>query len=264
MPSLEFLFDPGEDPLGRELEASLHPRTYLSLVEDADALVGPGDIVVDIGSRNGRYTRLLATVTGCRVVGVDAVASQAVAAAHQPAPLVGGVAYIAALMQRLPFATASVDLLFCREVAYYLPDAAAALAECRRALRPGGHLLLQSTYCTPAFEPAERARWVTALGLRPERMDLESMEATFAPAGFEVVRRDVIGSEWREAWTEAGDHWMEDDVLRVARLARREAELVGRFGRDRVEMVRGYALWGLYHLLGKTVPVVHLRRQPVD
>jgi SAM-dependent methyltransferase len=46
--------------------------------------------------------------------------------------------------QRLPFPDASLDEVLLFEAIYYLPDAPAFVAECRRVLRPGGHVLIAS------------------------------------------------------------------------------------------------------------------------
>jgi SAM-dependent methyltransferase len=263
VPALDFLFDPDEDPLDVALAPSLRPRPATSVVETAARLVGTGDLIVDVGTRDGRYTKMLALVTGCPVVGVDPVPSQVIACGRQTPPFVGRALYAAAFMERLPLATGSAALVFCREVIEYVVDLPAAFAEVARVLRPGGHLLLTSTYLRPDLEPRERARFVAALGLIEDSMDLDRVEHEFEPAGLELVGRDLVASEWREAWIEAGDHWLEEQVLKVARLDRHRPELIEEFGEDRVEMVRAYALWGLYHMLGKTEPVVHLLRAGV-
>lgn len=262
MPALDFLFDPDQDPLDVALGPSLRPRAATSLVEAVGVLVEPGGLIVDVGTRDGRYSKLLAEVTGCPVVAVDAVVSQAVWCGGHARPFVGRAWYAAALMERLPLASASAALVFCREVVEYVVDLRVAFEEVARVLRPGGHLLLANTYLRPALEPLERARFVAALGLVEASMELDRIEGALAAAGLTVIWRDEVRSEWREAWIEAGDHWLEEQLLKVARLERNRAALVEAFGETRVEMVRAYALWGVYHLVGKTEPVVHLVRRP--
>lgn len=44
--------------------------------------------------------------------------------------------------QQLPFPDASKDVILLFEAIYYLSDAARFVAECRRVLRPGGHVLI--------------------------------------------------------------------------------------------------------------------------
>lgn len=46
--------------------------------------------------------------------------------------------------QSLPFPDASLDVVILFEAIYYLPEAERFAAECRRVLRPGGHVLIAS------------------------------------------------------------------------------------------------------------------------
>ena len=46
---------------------------------------------------------------------------------------------------RLPIASGTLSLVWCIHVLHHLPEPAAALAEFRRVLRPGGHLILAET-----------------------------------------------------------------------------------------------------------------------
>ena len=52
----------------------------------------------------------------------------------------------------LPFPSESFDLCLCTQSFYFLPDAAAAIGELRRVLRPGGHLLLTQPIVYPGTE----------------------------------------------------------------------------------------------------------------
>lgn len=56
--------------------------------------------------------------------------------------------------QQLPISAGAYDTVFCFEALYYMPDAAAFVAEARRVLRPGGLLLIgQANPGWPAFVP---------------------------------------------------------------------------------------------------------------
>lgn len=56
------------------------------------------------------------------------------------------------LVEGLPLADDSVDVVVCGEVLMYLPDPAATLAEFRRVTRPGGELIIHNPIClTPRF-----------------------------------------------------------------------------------------------------------------
>jgi hypothetical protein len=49
-----------------------------------------------------------------------------------------------------------------------------------------------------------------------------------------------------------------DDLLQFARLRRREAELVDRYGEATVDAAAGGLMWGVYQLLGKLCPTVYV------
>src|SRR5262249_48662341 len=57
--------------------------------------------------------------------------------------------------QALPFADGSLDVIIIFEALYYLPEPSAFVAECRRVLRPGGHVMLtNSNKDMPDFNPS--------------------------------------------------------------------------------------------------------------
>jgi SAM-dependent methyltransferase len=66
----------------------------------------------------------------------------------------------------LPFADASADLMLCTEVMEHVPDPAAMIAEIRRVLCPGGHLVLTVPFMWQLHdEPYDYWRF-TEFGLR--------------------------------------------------------------------------------------------------
>lgn len=61
--------------------------------------------------------------------------------------------------EALPLRSASRDVIVCYEALYFFEDAEKFLVECRRVLRPQGHLLLCSVNPEwPAFNPNARSR----------------------------------------------------------------------------------------------------------
>ena len=63
----------------------------------------------------------------------------------------------------LPFAAASLDLITCRVAAHHFGDFAAALDEARRALRPGGSLVMADSI---APEDDAVADWMNDIEFR--------------------------------------------------------------------------------------------------
>jgi len=101
---------------------------------DGPAQEGP---VLDLGCGRGLWLERLGR-RGMAVVGIEAEQERAAAAARH-GPVVSGDA------ARLPFAAATVGLVWCTHVLHHLPDPPGVLAEVRRVLRPGGTLMLAET-----------------------------------------------------------------------------------------------------------------------
>ncbi|WP_407538698.1 class I SAM-dependent methyltransferase [Deinococcus radiomollis] len=114
--------------VGTELEA------------DVDALLAldGSEALLDVGSGPGHFPgRLHAAGHRGRLVGAD-LSGGMVAAARAS---YGGVEFVQAGADALPFPDASFDVLTARHMLYHVPNVPAALAEFRRVLKPGGHFL---------------------------------------------------------------------------------------------------------------------------
>jgi SAM-dependent methyltransferase/DNA-binding HxlR family transcriptional regulator len=151
-------------------------RTMLDALGDG-AL---GD-VLDVGTGTGRVLSLLAP-RARRAVGIDlspAMLGLARAAldpgAHPNVQVRHGDMY------HLPFGRASVDLVVFHQVLHYADDAAAAVAEAARCLRPGGRVLVvdfaphqvealraEHAHRRLGFADREVASWFRAVGLEPD------------------------------------------------------------------------------------------------
>ena len=158
------------------------------------------------------------------------------------------------------------------------PRSLEALYDAFAALRIGEHALVLDAGCRDArhaielvrrlgcrvfaldpighHEALEARRLFAVAALLAESMDPARFEHTAERAGFDLVSRDDLDSEWREHMVEQGTWDPARDLLRIARLRRREDELVERHGRARYEATRADALWGIYQLLGKLRPTI--------
>ncbi len=142
----------------------------LALVEALQPLVSEHckGKVLDAGAGRGAYRDLLKDHADC-YVGMDVAASNATAA-------VGDT-------QRLPFADATFDTVFCSQVLEHVPEPWLALAEFRRVLKPGGKLLLSVPHISWLHnEPHDYYRY-TCFGLDYLLKRAGFDDAEITPAG---------------------------------------------------------------------------------
>jgi len=105
--------------------------------------LAPGEAVLDVACGPGTVTRLAAALSGPtgRVTGCD-LSPAMLGIAAGLGPVAGGAAieYVEAPADRLPVPDASFDVVSCQQGLQFFADRPAALAEMRRALRPGGRI----------------------------------------------------------------------------------------------------------------------------
>lgn len=128
--------------------------------------------VLDIGCGTGGFSDALRG-RGHTVFGTDPHAREL---ALDPAWYVPGTS------DRLPFPNASFDAVCAFDVLEHVDDAT-ALAECRRILRPGGHLFVS----VPAYTALWSQRDVVAGHLR--RYDRPLLRTVLTAAGFRLVEQ---------------------------------------------------------------------------
>jgi sarcosine/dimethylglycine N-methyltransferase len=223
--ALEAELGESRDPRGRdwlfELFASLGPRA--------------GDVVVDIGARDGKHLRRLVQEHGVEGIALD------------PVPQADDV--LEGTIEELPLADSSADWIWCRDVLVHV-NVERGLGECARVLKPGGRMLAYATLATDLLEPREAAWIMDACALAT--LDGARIEAAAAAAGLELAERAVLGGEWRERMIEEGEWDANEALLRVSRLRR-----LGVTGSE-PEAYAADKVWGVYQLLGKLCPTVYL------
>ena len=100
--------------------------------------------VLDLGSGTGRFTPALAETFGGPVVGVEpAERMREVAEQHATHP---AVTYLDGAAEVIPLPDASCDLVLLYLVVHHIRDLTAAAAEVARVLRPGGRVLIRSSF----------------------------------------------------------------------------------------------------------------------
>ena len=100
--------------------------------------------VIDLGSGTGRFTPALAHAFGGPAYGVEPAAAMrqtAEAGSAHPA-----VTYLAGEAARIPLPDATADALLMFLSFHHFPDQAAAVREIARVMKPGGRVILRSTF----------------------------------------------------------------------------------------------------------------------
>ncbi len=159
----------------------------------------PGLRVADIGCGPGAYHRRL-HAAGCTVIAVDGSFGMVREVQDQAHAQQLAVHPLQANAEHLPLADASVDRLMANHMLYHVPDQAAALAEMRRVLKPGGVVMLATNAADAnavlhdAHSAAARELGYTPSPRMTDRFHLGHLDLVrrFFPAAEVYVRADAF------------------------------------------------------------------------
>lgn len=155
----------------------------------AFAGLAAGDKVLDAGCGTGSLTFALAEDS--RAPQVSAVdASDIYVRAAQARAGDARISIRCADICALPFADGSFDRAFSQLVLQFVPDTAAAAAEMRRVVRPGG-TVAAAVWASGGGMPHQRMFWDTAAQLDPEAARLR--DRTFSRP---MTARGELGALW--------------------------------------------------------------------
>ena len=121
-------------------------------------------------------------------------------------------------------------------------------------------MLVHSTFATDLLEPQEAAWLYGILDIAPENMSPAYFEETFNLSGFHVCSREEIGSEWLE-YTEEQQGCSSKELLHIARMRQRRADLVAEFGQLTCDVIMAVHHWHVYLLLGKLSSTIYTLRK---
>lgn len=197
-------------------------RRYLS----AKAHLENAHTVLEVGCGSGAVLASLPEFTSAAQHGLDIdFAALQLAKTHTTASLTHGDAF------HLPYASASFDAVCCHYLLLWLGDPIIALQEMRRALRPGGALLV---FAEPDYggridytdELSILGEWQST-SLRRQGADPRAgrqLASWLHAAGFEQVITGVLGGEWTGEFNQAEieSEWeiLREDVGRAVQLDR--------------------------------------------
>ena len=190
MSQLEF-----DENVARQLEKLYGSRDVLRRRALVRAALGaaPGDAILDVGCGPGFYALELLDEVGLdgHVVGVDS-SPQMLAIAADRCAHHDNVDFREGQATALPVEDGSFDRALCVQVLEYVDDATAALAEMRRALRPGGRVLVWDVdWATVSWHSSDPERMARMLSAWDAHLVHPSLPRTLAPrlraAGFDDV-----------------------------------------------------------------------------
>lgn len=154
----------------------------------------PGERILDVGCGPGFYAADLLEDVGPSgsIVGVDR-SPQMLGAARQRNEAKRNASFLEGEATAPPVEDGSFDAALCVQVLEYVPDTVAALTAMRRALRPGGRLLVWdvdwSTVSLHSTDPARTARVLEAWDGHLAHPALpRTLAAQLRSVGFEDVR----------------------------------------------------------------------------
>lgn len=146
----------------------------------------PGEGILDAGCGPGIYHRVLVQ-RGARVAAVDLFGAMVRDARERARRNGYDVRLVQASVERLPFRTASFDRVMCNHMLYHVPDQLAALREMRRAVRPGGRVVVATNAADNMAVLDELHRQACAdLRLTP-LVEMEPLRFTFEPESAGLV-----------------------------------------------------------------------------
>ena len=197
---------PGRRP-ARDTEAPLNPW-----IEEHLWALGVGGPVLDLGCGRGYWLRRM-TSAGLRAVGVEHDAARAAVAGRQAPTVVADGAH-------LPVGDGTLGLVWCIHVLHHLEEPERVLAEIRRVLRPGGHLILAETVEDNPIVRLGRRVWPEWDGVHVHsRFTASALVSTVESVGLRVVDRRQHSLVSFAAWAlPAGDRWAWNVLSRAENL----------------------------------------------
>lgn len=256
----------GDIPLSdEEFEAitlrSLNPRAPEMLLDAlAEYGLSAADRLLDAGCRDSAHDVAIIRRFGCPIFGIDLIADnirrgQALIAKEA---MTAHIRTAVARIEAIPAPAGTFTFVWCRDVLSHIPDLAAVFSEFARVLQPGGRVLIYGTFATDLLEPNEAQRLFQPLAIAPSSMSVEVVEAAWEQAGFQMLVRDEIGSEWREFWEESGKHTTSQQLLKIAHLRRDRERLIAELGENSYAAELADCHWGVYQMLGKLCPMMFI------
>ena len=159
----------------------------------------PTDRILDIGCGLGGASRVLASLYGCRVSGIDLTADycRTAMAMAQWVGLGDRVDYQTGDALDLPFAERSFDIAWTQHASMNIADKALFYAEAHRVLKPDGRFAIYDVLQGPGGPVHFPVPWAREPSIS-HLVTPEEMRRLLEAAGFEVLRWRDVSAEGRQ------------------------------------------------------------------
>jgi ubiquinone/menaquinone biosynthesis C-methylase UbiE len=170
----------------------VHPGVVQALL--GSGFIGAETRVLDVGCGTGNYAHALASLSGCRMSGVDPSAEMLARARDAT----GWDALLLGKAEALPFADDAFDLVMSTDVIHHVGDRGAYFREAARVLRPGGHIVtVTDSHDDLALRRPLTSHFPETLVVEHKRYPpVERLLAEMASAGLAEPRLDAVSLEY--------------------------------------------------------------------
>jgi tocopherol O-methyltransferase len=218
-----------------------HGEATLQLVRHvaAQARIGRGTRVCDIGCGYGATARMLAAEYGAQVTGVTVSPAQFRYAESQVAQ---GVSMVLGDWLRNPLEDGSFDAAFAIESSEHMPDLEEFFRQAARVLRPGGRLVVCSWLAHPRASATQRKLLLEPIcreGRMPQIGSFAEYRRMFEEAGFAVEREEDASNAVKRTWPVCAGRF----AARLLREPRYARFLMNRHKRNRVFGLTIFRIW---------------------
>jgi ubiquinone/menaquinone biosynthesis C-methylase UbiE len=157
--------------------------------------------VLDLGCGTGRFTPALARTFGGPVYGIEPSTQMRDIAVRSAHP---GVTYLAGRAEDMPLPTASCDVVLMYLVFHHVRDRVAAVAEIRRVLRPGGRVLMRSTFADRMPDLWWHRFFPRVVEIEKEMFPaVVQVEQAFSRAGLRVLSLETVRERFADSMAES-------------------------------------------------------------
>jgi len=214
----------GEDVL------SVHDQDHYGGLDAVERLMAharfePEDRVLDVCSGIGGPARYIAWKTGCRVTGLDLTASRVEGARRLTAlaGLAGQVSFLQGNALQMPVEPASFTAVMSQEAFAHIPDKPRLIAQCVRALQPGGRLVFSDITHRELLGADDAARLYEGMRFC-EIATAADYRGWLEGAGMRIVTVVDLTDEWTRILVERHAMYRSLESQTVARLGREHFE----------------------------------------